>query len=268
LDEVSTGLNSDAVVSNRASVTPILWTGGNGGNASCSDVDGGGWSNTSVRNNYNYQNGTFENEWPSGFSVTVKDGKYVDWSFSPPSGMCVARLAVIVKGGDNANIYLYKDGQTSDTNLCAPVNASENLADLSNLTFCWDLKPCNVTDCDEETAYGGNNYGVRKPGWWWYLDTGNPQSTTTADIHAGDANNVGMVIGTVTYANGKITINLNSNSQLQQVSEAVKIQGYNSIPSSRPISGKFTTYKGDTLMDIPVGNYRYYVIHLDVVVCK
>lgn len=45
--------------------------------------------------------------------------------------------AVIVKGGDDANIYDYRPGSTmADTGLGAPVNAGGQSADLSNLTLC------------------------------------------------------------------------------------------------------------------------------------
>jgi len=46
--------------------------------------------------------------------------------------------AVIVKGGDDANIYDYGvgTGVLADTGLGAPPNASGGIADLSNITFC------------------------------------------------------------------------------------------------------------------------------------
>lgn len=50
---------------------------------------------------------------------------------------------------------------------------------------------------------------------------------------------------------------------LQDRSDAVKIQGYESAPSGNPAPGQFQTYKGNEL-DIVVPAANYYGIHLDV----
>lgn len=124
-----------------AHVEPILWTGGNGGNADCSDVCN--YKYSSGRNNY--QGGAFDMEWPEGLTVTVSsDGKFVSWSYDAPDGYCLESLAVIVKGGPAANIYLYGSGTTWDEGLHSPYTGSKNknIADLSNLTFCFDLIEC------------------------------------------------------------------------------------------------------------------------------
>jgi len=64
-----------------------------------------------------------------------------------------------------------------------------------------------------------------------------------------------------------ITINLGNNMQLQNVSESVKAQGYNVLPSTRPAAGLFTLYKG-TGLTIQGNGSNYYVVHLDVEVCN
>ena len=73
----------------------------------------------------------------------------------------------------------------------------------------------------------------------------------------------------VTYdaATDIITINLGPNMQLQNVSEPVKVEGYNTLPSSRPAAGLFTLYKG-TNLTVQGNNSNYYVVHLDVEVCN
>jgi hypothetical protein len=73
----------------------------------------------------------------------------------------------------------------------------------------------------------------------------------------------------VTYdaATDIITINLGPNMQLQNVSEPVKVEGYNTLPSSRSSAGLFTLYKG-TNLTVKDNNSNYYVVHLDVEVCN
>jgi hypothetical protein len=65
----------------------------------------------------------------------------------------------------------------------------------------------------------------------------------------------------------QINIVLGSQMQLQNVNEAVKVEGYNQLPSTRPASGTFSLYKGNSLI-VQGNNSSYYVVHLDVEVCK
>ncbi|GAB3227705.1 hypothetical protein J0A67_15165 [Algoriphagus aestuariicola] len=339
-ENISGDLNA-RMVCDGPDVTPVLFTGGRGGNASCSDVCDFEYS--SGRNDF--VDGAFVMEWPEGFTVNVKDGKYVSWSFDPPEGYCLNGITVIVKGGPASNIYKYGPGVTSDCGLVSPVNASGRPAALSNLTFCYDLieKPeapeaedkfaeyceddeiaalcaeaiapegatvvyytsetgnevatvtclsdfgtlelwaASVTDgceseertkitltiaekenCDtvideddcfqEETAWGGSSEGGG-PAWWFYFDT---TGDAVQPIYAGQ----NLTDGTITFDGNNLIIDLGS-WVLQDDLEAVKIQGYNSIPTSRPAAGPFTTYKGRNLV-IPVSGFTYYAIHLDV----
>ncbi len=120
---------------------------------------------------------------------------------------------------------------------------------------------------EEETAYGGDYPGGGNA-WWFYFDT---EGSETQGIYAGQ--NL-VEDASVTYSYdydtevGYITIDLGENMMLQDEDEAVKIQGYGEgeLPDSRPASGLFTTYKG-TDLEIEVDHYRYFVIHLDVLVC-
>jgi hypothetical protein len=117
--------------------------------------------------------------------------------------------------------------------------------------------------CQEETAWGGNTgVNVGDPGAWWYyfvVADGSPQT-----IWAGQTINV----GTVTYENGQLIINLTGGWELQDVSESVKIQGYTAddLPTVRPAAGNFE-YKGTELI-VTVDPYPYYAIHLDVQNCQ
>jgi hypothetical protein len=75
----------------------------------------------------------------SGGGVTVElslgadqYGQLVDWSSSKPID------AVIVKGGPNANAYVYAGESSGDTGLHAPFNGPDKYYGLSHVNFCWD----------------------------------------------------------------------------------------------------------------------------------
>lgn len=112
------------------------------------------------------------------------------------------------------------------------------------------------TSWQSETGFGGNSSGSGSAWWYYYNGTG------IQTIWAGQSINV----GTVQLVNGTLYITLTSGWQLQNVNEPVKIQGYNTLPSSRPVAGQFTTYKGQSLT-VTVSPYSYYVVHLDVRKC-
>lgn len=107
----------------------------------------------------------------------------------------------------------------------------------------------------QDTAFGGDSPGGGNP-WWYYFDTniGGAQ-TIIAGRH--------LEAGTVRYNQNQIIINLDYGWYLKEREEAVKIQGFDTIPGSRPAPGLFTTYKGNDLI-ITVPPYRYYVIQLDL----
>ena len=112
--------------------------------------------------------------------------------------------------------------------------------------------------CETETAWGGNSAGGGSA-WWYYFDT---QGSATQTIYAGK----NATDGTVTYDAGTLTINLGS-WELQADDEAVKVEGYDVIPSVRPPAGLFTLYKG-TALTVTGDGSRYYAIHLDVQLCE
>ncbi len=59
---------------------------------------------------------------------------YVDWTSN------IGPVAVIVKGGDAANVYEYDGSVLSDTDLVTPDNASGRPAGLSHLEFCFNYQ--------------------------------------------------------------------------------------------------------------------------------
>ncbi len=118
----------------------------------------------------------------------------------------------------------------------------------------------------EETGYGGSVSG--SGAWWYYLEN---TGETKHPIYAGQQLIDGAYIE-INPINGsdkvEMVIELGPKLRLQETTQPVKIQGYNygELPSSRPPSGLFTTYRGDQLI-IELPNYPYYVVHLDVEVC-
>jgi hypothetical protein len=126
----------------------------NGGNGTC------GEDFISIK--ADYVNGKFIFEspatgWPEGLSVTVINGTYVSFTLSPTSPFCVA--AVIVKGGNGNNKFVYNDPTLSDNELSAPINPSGKPAELSNLTFCF-------TECRQRPSVV-----VAVKSWIWLSST-------------------------------------------------------------------------------------------------
>jgi hypothetical protein len=119
-------------------VIPYIIDGKNpGGNRTCAEVgkafygDPNYYEFSSARVEYK---GGFSQPFPTGFVVDT-NGTYV--SFTAQYG----DIAVIVKGSDDANVYVYNEQPpVSDSGLASPVNASGFPAGLSNLTFCWNGK--------------------------------------------------------------------------------------------------------------------------------
>lgn len=137
------------------------------------------------------------------------------------------------------------------------VFVATGLGGLKILTI--EEEECNWT---EETAFAGSDAGGGEA-WWFYFDN------TGTGVHPIYAGQELVEEAFVQYADGILTIELGPNMVLQDVAEAVKIQGYNEgeLPEERPSAGLFTTYKGNDLV-IELDYYPYYVIHLSVMVCN
>lgn len=128
------------------------------------------------------------------------------------------------------------------------------------IAVCEDEPPVEVCYQDETAWAGGSRYVT--PGNW---ATYTPYvANTPVNVFAGQ----NYLVGTVTFSevvDGKVTITLAAlnGARLQSVAESVKIQGYETAPSSNPAPGLFTTYKGNETT-VTVDAYAYYGIHLDV----
>lgn len=206
-----------------------------------------------------------------GFVITVSDGKYVSWEYV--GDLCLAEVAVIVKGGPNANVYYYSGEHIiEDSGLTSPINNSGDPADLSNLTICFTEVPCDdkCFEFDGDTAWGANGY---KPGELRYTQRGNWATYTeyngekTVNLFAGQT----KLAGTVTFSAAvgevvTITIDLADGWDFEEVLENVKIQDYAEAPSGNPSPGGFdhkTVGTGSSVsIEVPANNF--YGVHVDV----
>ncbi|TVR71634.1 MAG: hypothetical protein EA408_08295 [Marinilabiliales bacterium] len=167
----------------------------------------------------------------------------------------------------HAEIYYLEDGERTGNDDTA--FGGEYPGDSPRWYFwdyyviCCDDNGNGDNDCQTETAFGGDTAG-EGAAWWYYYDAyvGGVQT-----IWAGQT----IDVGTVEVVDGTVTIVLTNGWELKDGNETVKIKGYDEIPGSRPAAGLFTgegTYKGTDLDNINVGEYAFYVIHLDVQKCE
>jgi hypothetical protein len=232
-------------------VTPVLFADGPGGNVECSEVG-----------DYEYASDRYSGTaLPSGTFMTIDwttDGEYVSWE-GEHGGM-----AVIVKGGPGAFVYYYTldPYYNSDSYLASPLNPGGQIPDVSNLTFCYN-PPEVVCEWVGETAWAAGTRYVTRGNWATYTPY---VAGSTVTLFAGQT----MEAGTVTFSapdgdgNVTITIELNDGWRLEDVEEAVKIQGYDSPPPPQnPAPGLFTTYKGNDL-EVTVPAYAFYGVHVNV----
>ena len=80
---------------------------------------------------------------PGGLEVTITfdddDGEYLVFDWSAANAVI---CAVIVKGGDFANVYEYDGTVLSDTGLHAPINPrNDKFFEISHITFCYEAIP-------------------------------------------------------------------------------------------------------------------------------
>lgn len=123
---------------------------------------------------------------------------------------------------------------------------------------------CYAMECDEETAWSNGGKYVAKGDWAMY--SGYSGIAKTEILYAGQYMEAGMVYFTPAGSDVNINIILNEGWSLQDVSEPVKIQGYNVAPTVKPSPGLFNTYKGEDLM-VTVAAFNYYGVHVDLQYC-
>jgi len=130
-------------VPSATGVSPVIIPGANnGGNRTCAEVAAAFGLSSGYflcGEKIDYSGSEFMGEFPDGLMVDVEDSKYVSFKMEEPimiGDKIYVVGAVIVKGGNAANVYFYPGGIMEDNGLVSPVNNSGRPAGLSNLTFC------------------------------------------------------------------------------------------------------------------------------------
>lgn len=241
------------------------------GNPDCSNTAG----DYEYSAKFNVEDGeiVWETAFPVGFTVELsEDGKYLSWYFDG-GDMCLDGLSVIVKGGPSAYVYMYDGNVICGTMLVSPTMDNGNTPEISNVSFCYNLVPCEVEVCyTEETAWAANG---DEPRSLRYTNRGNwatyaAYAEKTVNLFSGQT----YLAGTATFSaevdgNITITIALADDHKLNEDSdEPVKVQDYLMAPSGNPSPGLFD-YKdytvdmdGNIVIELPLNNF--YGIHLDV----
>jgi hypothetical protein len=187
-------------------------------------------------------------------------------------GVCVG--AVIVKGGDDANVYFYPDGVKSDSGLGAPISTGNQPAGLSNLSFCLVYCDDNGDECywEGETAWAFGERYVLKGNWAMYTSYGALKGTDGVILKAGqhfDAGIVKIVSETATHVTITITLNEGFRFAIDPdtgdvVEEVIKIQDYAvKPPDQNPAPGLFDwKFEYGEVIIVPKNNF--YGIHVEV----
>lgn len=211
------------------------------------------------------------------------DGTLVSFYGLDPVG------AAIIKGSNDANIYVYAPQVSDDSGLASPVNSSGGSAALSNIGgFCWNPETANdPSQCYEgETAWAAGTRYTKKGNWATF--TPYSGSSKTVSLVAGQT----MPAGSVSFApptDGVVTVTVTLSGDwrfaLAPVDEDedgnidrdengnpiyddnIKVQDYATAPAGNPAPGLFA-YKlaqvtGNTAtIDVPANGY--YGVHVDV----
>jgi len=120
----------------------------------------------------------------------VSDGQYFDWTSN------IAVDAVIVKGGTNADAFVYEPEDKNDTDLHAPLATNGQPRNISHIEFCYDLE-LQVTK-DTNTSFKRTND--------WKIDKS--VSPDEWDLFKGDSGTSGYTVSvdkTVTESDYKVS---------------------------------------------------------------
>ncbi len=134
---------------------------------------------------------------PGGSVTITSNGTFFDWTST------LGMDAVIVKGGNNANEYVY-DESLGDTGLHPPVNASGRFAGISHIEFCYDFE-LTVSKTADTTYTRTYTWDIKKsvtPATWDMFtgDSGTSDYSVVVD-RTGYTDSDWAVSGTITAFN-------------------------------------------------------------------
>lgn len=148
-----------------------------GGNVACSDITGLTFEFSTDR-----VSSPTNADFPAALGVDITGDSV---AFSTEETVVVD--AVIVKGSNDANVYVYDPASRGDSGLAAPPNASGDPAGLSNLTFCYSsVVPPSDPDLELLKV--------------WQDEDGNPLSPVSdidwsAEVRYGNGDPTGIEVG-------------------------------------------------------------------------
>jgi hypothetical protein len=212
-----------------SSVTPVVVPG----NPTCSSL-GYGTYELKVEP---VASGTYSGT--GGFEVVLDvDAPYIDWTSN------YGVNAVVVKGGPNANLYVYSPKSYGDTNLSAPTNPENGMPyGLSHVSFCYDVE-LQVTKTATTTF-------TRT--WNWTID----KSVTPAewDLFAGDSGTSQYTVAVTKTGytdsgwavSGSISIHNPATIAASVTGVTDVITGYGATAVSCPVTFPYSLAAGATL---------------------
>lgn len=122
-------------------------------------------------------------------------------------------------------------------------------------------RPCVAAPVcyQEESAWASGTRYVNRGNWATYT----PYKAGKVAIYAGQNKLAGEVeMSAIIGGNVTLKITLGGDWSLQEVSNPVKIQGYNVAPTGNPAPGRFASKGSSLVVTLPAANF--YGIHLDV----
>jgi len=235
-----------------------------------------------------------------GIQVTYPDKVYAGKEFTLELTACDTAVVMMAPGTDCDTVspenwiwvayYNCDDGPLTITQTIDVVGEYVYKINVEDdelfCSECDEFEECLlITVCREETAFGGENYGLSKEdkgAWFYYFD---PDPITIEDELTGYTieniygDNGAVIVGTVelNLEGTELTITLAdcwelrefTDNGMEELLETVKVKEYSSIPAQRP-KGKDYDWKGESLT-VPVtfdgGETEGWIIHLCVQNC-
>jgi len=177
-------------------------------------------------------------------SVTISNfensalGQIFDWAAT------LGIDAVIVKGGPNANAYVYDPEAFGDDDLHAPVNpANDQYFDISHIEFCYDYE-VTVSKTANTTFTRTFNWTIEKsvtPETWDLFTGDSGTSEYTVEVTKGDGVDSDWAV------NGTITIENNTPFAATIESVSDTISGFGAVAVNCGVSFPHVLVSGDSL---------------------
>jgi hypothetical protein len=271
-------------------VTPYIIGGQNpGGSRTCEEVGEAFFGNAiyyqceSEKIDYPFGEAAPDFSDPTGdcaqnaIAVTVTDKTYVAFE-AGPDGVGAA----IVKGSDDANVYVYEPQVTSDSRLASPLTASGSPAGLSNLTFCWNPVGTPTKCYQDETAWAAGSRCVTRGNWATYTSYSGEEKqvplfagqtmgagTVSFSLPSGEEGSKVVIITIALNAGWRFALNPAGEENGETLYDKnVKVQDYATAPTGNPAPGLFQWWKivddgsASTTIEVPLNNF--YGVHVDV----